>query len=112
MFNVATVIHSIEALLAASVIFTVHFFNAHFRPGKFPMDPVIFTGRITEEEFKEKRPGEYQRLVDQGRVEEHLTDAAPRWLGVFARVVGFTALLIGLFLIVAALATEFHNIFG
>jgi len=112
MFNVATVIHSIEALLAAGVIFTVHFFNAHFRPGKFPMDPVIFTGRITKEEFKEERPEEYQRLVDQGRVEEHLTDAAPRWLEVFARVVGFTALLIGLFLIVAALATEFHNIFG
>ncbi len=112
MFNVATVVHSIEALLAAGVIFTVHFFNAHFRPGKFPMDPVIFTGRITEEEFAEERPEEYQRLVDEGRVEENLTDVAPRWLGILARVVGFTALLIGLFLIVAALATEFRNIFG
>jgi len=41
--NVATIIHSDEALLATGFIFTVHFFNTHFRPEKFPMDIVVFT---------------------------------------------------------------------
>ena len=45
LINVATIIHSDEALLAVGFIFTVHFFNTHFRPEKFPMDTVIFTGR-------------------------------------------------------------------
>ena len=44
--NVATTIHSDEALLAVSFIFIVHFFNTHFRPEKFPIDTVIFTGGI------------------------------------------------------------------
>ena len=44
VLNVATIIHSDEALLAVGFIFTVHFFNTHFRPEKFPMDTVIFTG--------------------------------------------------------------------
>ena len=44
MVNVATTIHSDEALLAVGFIFTVHFFNTHFRPEKFPIDTVIFTG--------------------------------------------------------------------
>jgi predicted CXXCH cytochrome family protein len=35
--NVATILHSDEALLAVAFIFTVHFFNTHFRPDKFPM---------------------------------------------------------------------------
>ena len=34
--NVATIIHSDEALLAVGFIFTIHFFNTHFRPDKFP----------------------------------------------------------------------------
>ncbi|MCK7477978.1 MAG: hypothetical protein M0C28_11515 [Candidatus Moduliflexus flocculans] len=41
-----------EALLAVGFIFTIHFFNGHLRPEKFPMDMVIFTGRITEHELK------------------------------------------------------------
>ena len=54
--NVATIIHSDEALLAVAFIFTIHFFNTHFRPDKFPMDPVIFTGRVPLEELKRDKP--------------------------------------------------------
>jgi cytochrome b subunit of formate dehydrogenase len=43
--NVATIIHSDEALLATGFIFTVHFFNTHLRPEKFPMDTTVFTVR-------------------------------------------------------------------
>ncbi len=45
MVNVATTIHSDEALLAVCFIFSIHFFNTHFRPEKFPIDTVIFTQR-------------------------------------------------------------------
>ena len=42
VINVSQIIHSDEALLAVGFIFTVHFFNTHFRPEAFPMDTVIF----------------------------------------------------------------------
>ena len=59
MLNVATIIHSDEALLATGFIFTVHFFNTHLRPEKFPMDLVIFTGRMPVEELRMDKPAEY-----------------------------------------------------
>ena len=72
MVNVATTIHSDEALLAVSFIFVVHFFNTHFRPEKFPMDTVIFTTGTPLEEFKQDRPREYQQLVESGELESML----------------------------------------
>ena len=66
VINVATIIHSDEALLAAGFIFTVHFFNTHFRPEKFPMDTVIFTGRMSIEELKRERPNEYEFTGPKG----------------------------------------------
>jgi hypothetical protein len=44
-FNIALLVHGEEGLLAVGFIFTIHFFNSHFRPDKFPMDPVISPGR-------------------------------------------------------------------
>ena len=43
VINIALIVHSDQALLAAGFIFTVHFFNTHFRLEKFPMDNVIFS---------------------------------------------------------------------
>jgi hypothetical protein len=54
-FNIATIVHSDEALLATCFIFSVHFFNTHGRPEKFPMDFVIFNGQISKEEMIEER---------------------------------------------------------
>ena len=71
VFNIATLIHGYEALLAIVFIFTVHFFNANLRPGKFPVDDVIFTGRMPEEEFKEERDGEYEYLKARGELEAY-----------------------------------------
>jgi hypothetical protein len=48
MINIALVVHSDQALLAAGFIFTFHFFNMHFPQEKFPMDTVIFSGRISK----------------------------------------------------------------
>jgi cytochrome b subunit of formate dehydrogenase len=97
--NVATIIHSDEALLAVAFIFTVHFFNTHFRPDKFPMDPVIFTGRVSVEELKADKPREYDELMASGDLEKNLFEPYPRNAQILFRVIGFTALFIGLTLI-------------
>jgi len=69
IFNVALIVHSDEALLASGFIFTVHFFNTHFRPEKFPIDVGIFTGRFPKVEFIDDRPGHYDRLVAEKRLD-------------------------------------------
>ena len=99
MINVATVIHSDEALLAAGFIFTVHFFNTHFRPCVFPIDPVIFTGRVPLAEFKAQRPREYEQLVESGELERYLVGPPRKWFLKWAKVIGLTFLTIGLILV-------------
>jgi cytochrome b subunit of formate dehydrogenase len=100
VLNVATVIHSDEALLAVGFIFTIHFFNTHFRPEKFPMDTVIFTGTIPLEEFKQDRPAEYEALVKSGELESRLEPAPdPKKVRTWA-IFGWVALGLGITLIV------------
>jgi cytochrome b subunit of formate dehydrogenase len=99
--NLALVIHSDEALLASGFIFTFHFFNVHFRVEKFPMDPVIFSGRISEEEMREERGRLFARLESAGNLEkETLTDEWKRWKLIFIPI-GMLAFTIGVVLIVA-----------
>jgi len=104
--NVATIVHSDEALLATAFIFTVHFFNTHFRPDRFPMDTVIFTGRMTVEELKTDRPREYRRLVENGELEKHLTLPLPPVVIKGIKVFGTIALIIGLSLILLVIYAE------
>lgn len=72
--NAAYVVHSDEALLATGFIFVFHFFHTHLRPGSFPMDIVIFTGKMSLDRFKLERPLEYQRLVDNNELQSYLVD--------------------------------------
>jgi cytochrome b subunit of formate dehydrogenase len=95
LINVATIIHSDEALLAVGFIFTVHFFNTHLRPEKFPMDIVVFTGRMPLEEFKRDKPAEYEALVNSGRLEEHLVESYPPIVIRVIRIFAWSALSIG-----------------
>lgn len=95
VFNIATLIHGHEALLAVGFIFTIHFFNGHIRPEKFPMDLVIFTGRIPEHELKDERPQEYRRLVQEGRLAAAETAPPTPWTKLFGWVVGGAAVIIG-----------------
>jgi len=94
--NVATIIHSDEALLATGFIFTVHFFNTHLRPEKFPMDIVIFSGNIPLEEFKLDRPDEYKKLVESGNLEKYFVDPYQPIVIKTIKIFGWTALTIGL----------------
>ena len=105
--NAALVIHSEEGLLAILFIFSIHFVNTHLRPDSFPMDMVIFTGVESEEEFAHKRPQEYERLKREGKLEQRLGSAPATWYVNFSRVVGFTAITIGLTLLVLTLTAYF-----
>lgn len=105
--NAVLVIHSEEGLLAILFIFSIHFVNTHLRPDSFPMDMVVFTGVESEEEFKHKRPMEYERLVKSGKLESRLGEAPQTWLVNFSRVVGTIAILVGLTLLVLTLTAYF-----
>jgi len=105
VINVATIIHSDEALLAAGFIFTVHFFNTHFRPEKFPMDTVIFTGRMSIEDLKRERPLEYEALVASGELHKNLAEPLSPKKILAIRIFGWTALTLGLILVVCIIYT-------
>jgi cytochrome b subunit of formate dehydrogenase len=98
--NIATIIHSDEALLAVGFIFTVHFFNTHLRPEKFPMDLVVFTGRMDLEEFKHDKPAEYEALVKSGELENYLVEPYQPIVIKAVRVFGYTALTVGFSIVV------------
>ncbi|MEI7731093.1 MAG: hypothetical protein WCO56_16065 [Verrucomicrobiota bacterium] len=100
IINIAMIIHSDEALLAAGFIFSIHFFNTHFRLEKFPMDTVIFSGRISKGELVHERKRWYDRLVAAGRLEDfRVKDEWQSWKTI-ARMFGFLAFGIGVVLLV------------
>ncbi|MCX8091706.1 MAG: cytochrome c3 family protein, partial [Verrucomicrobiae bacterium] len=83
IINVALIVHSDEALLAAGFIFSIHFFNTHFRIEKFPMDTVIFSGRISKNEMLHERRRWYERLVAEGRLDQfRVRDEWEGWKGI------------------------------
>lgn len=98
--NVATIIHSDEALLATGFIFTVHFFNTHLRPEKFPMDTTIFTGRMSLAELKRDKPREYEELVASGQLEAHLALPHPEIVVKAIRAFAWVALSIGFSIVI------------
>jgi cytochrome b subunit of formate dehydrogenase len=102
-FNVAIIVHSDEALLASVFIFTVHFFNAHIRPEKFPMDQVIFTGVVSGHEMEEERPSQFERLKENGKLEKMETQYPGVLSEAIGQIIGITGVAIGvlcLFLII------------
>ena len=100
IFNVATVVHGDEAVLAAVYLFTIHFFANHWRPDKFPLDIVIFTGSMPLEEFKREYGVEYGRLVESGQLQRYLVDAPSRPMALGSKVLGFSLVAVGLALLV------------
>ncbi|HEY3382010.1 MAG TPA: hypothetical protein VGK32_09600 [Vicinamibacterales bacterium] len=98
-FNIALLVHGEEGLLAVGFIFTIHFFNSHLRPEKFPMDPVIFTGRISERELREERSDEYERLCRERRLDEHEVGPGASWVPTLAKAVAIVAVTLGLIMV-------------
>jgi cytochrome b subunit of formate dehydrogenase len=94
--NAAYVIHSDEALLATGFIFVFHFFHTHLRPESFPMDLVVFLGKMPLEQFKAERALEYQRLVDTNELGNYLVDPPTSAEIRSAYIWGTVFLLIGI----------------
>ena len=101
-FNVATVFHGYEALIAACFIFVVHFFNVHIRPDKFPLDAVMFHGRATMDYMEEEHPlmaEEIEKRLHEPPSRRPVLDApAPppsRLATIVSATLGFIALAVG-----------------
>jgi cytochrome b subunit of formate dehydrogenase len=112
VFNVATIFHGEEAVLAAGFLFTVHFFNNHWRPDKFPLDILMFTGVMPLEEFKREHLVEYKRLVESGQLSKYLVDAPSRPLTFASKILGFTLMGCGLFLLIFVCYGFTRHLFG
>ncbi len=101
VFNVATLVHGEEAFLAAVFLFTVHFFNNHFRPDKLPPpDVVMFTGTQSLEEFRHDHPAQYQRMLDSGELRTRLVDAPSAPMRIGSKILGLVLIAVGLTLLV------------
>ncbi len=96
--NAAHVIHSDEALLATGFIFIFHFFHTHLRPESFPMDIVVFTGKMPLHRFKAERPLEYQRMVDNNELDDYLVDPPTHGEALTAYIWGTIFLTVGVLL--------------
>jgi cytochrome b subunit of formate dehydrogenase len=109
--NVATIIHSFEALLATGFIFSIHFFNSHVRPETFPMDTVIFTQRLPLTKFKEERTREYEQLVENGELDKFIVAPPSKWHSRISFFMGSIFLFVGLMVICAIIYSLLHTLF-
>ncbi len=105
VLNVAMIVHGEEALLATAFIFAFHFFHNHLRPENFPMDTVIFTGKMTLSRFKEERAVEYERLVSEGKLDTVLTDPPSATAQIVSKIFGFAAYISGVLMVIAIFVT-------
>jgi formate dehydrogenase gamma subunit len=63
--KVSETIHYYEAWLATLAIALYHMFFAIFHPEDYPMNLTGFTGKMTEEEAKERYPAWYRKITSQ-----------------------------------------------
>ncbi len=112
VINISLIVHSDEALLAAGFIFTFHFFNVHFRIEKFPMDPVIFSGRVSKTEMLHERKRWYDRLVAADGLDAiRVRDEWGQWKRVM-HPLGFMAFGIGVVLLILIFYAMGSRLFG
>jgi len=97
--SIALIIHRYEAILAAGFIFTIHFFHTHLLPEKMPVDEAIFTGRITEDEFKHERLTQYKRLESQGQLGNYKITPTSLFMSFLTRLFAVPLLITGLIMV-------------
>ncbi len=112
VFNIAMIFHGEEAVLAAGFLFTVHFFNNHWRPENFPLDILMFTGVMPLEKFRREHPLDYDRLVASGELENYLVDAPSRPMTVGSKILGFALMACGLLLLIMILIGFTNRLMG
>ena len=75
------------------------FFNNHFRPDKFPVEVLMFTGTMSLEEFKTDHGVEYQRLLDSGELQSRLVEPPSALKVKVSKALAFTLIAVGLTLL-------------
>jgi cytochrome b subunit of formate dehydrogenase len=110
VFNVATIFHGEEAFLAAAFLFTVHFFNNHWRPENFPLDILMFTGSMPLEKFRREHTVEYDRLVASGELKKYLVEAPSRPMTIGSKILGFTLTAAGLIFFILIMIGLVHGL--
>jgi cytochrome b subunit of formate dehydrogenase len=106
--NVAFWIHRIEALLAIAHVVIIHFFIAHLRRHSFPMDRAMFEGTVSLDATRQEKPAWIARLEQNGELEAVLAPKANRKLRLLYYLIGFTAVGVGLFLLIGGLVNSPH----
>jgi cytochrome b subunit of formate dehydrogenase len=106
VFNVATIVHSYNVMLLAALIVAYHFFDVHLRPGKFPLDGVMVTGRATYSYMAEEHPLVADAIGDPAgspasprAVADRVAPPTPRWLVVTGVTLGLVFLGLGLVMV-------------
>ena len=105
--NAVLVIHSEEGLLAILFIFSIHFVNTHLRPTAFPWTWWFLPAWRARKSSSTSGRRSIE-AGEQGKLETRL-GKAPVWLVNFSKAVGFTAILIGLVLLVLTLSAYFSR---
>ncbi len=59
---IAKILHTNEALVLMLLVVVWHIYNSIFSPEVFPIDTVMFTGKISKERMIREHPMEYERL--------------------------------------------------
>lgn len=109
VLNVASIVHSEEAVLATGFIFIFHYIHTHLRAEKFPLDEVIFTGRVTEKELRIERSLEYKYHVDRGTLDSLRVKPEKKIIEVLLKIVGFVALTVGIAIAILLFASLFSG---
>jgi cytochrome b subunit of formate dehydrogenase len=73
IFDIATLVHGMEAILASLAIMIWHLYEIHLKPHKSPIDNVWITGVIDEEEMKEEYPLHYKKIMADPKLQEIYT---------------------------------------
>jgi cytochrome b subunit of formate dehydrogenase len=60
-YEIASLMHYYEAILASLAIFIWHFYNVHLN-AEFPLQTSFLTGKIDEEQMLKEHPLEYERV--------------------------------------------------
>ena len=101
-FNVAMVVHSDAGLLAIGFALMIHILNSSFRRIGFPVNDVMLTGQLSEEEFQEERSAQYERLAKEGALDrlrvQFVSDRNRRI--AFYGAVAFQVLGMGIFILI------------
>ena len=104
MLNVALWVHRIEAVLAMGHIFTIHFAVEHWRPNAFPFNPAMFDGTMDIEDARHEHAEWVARLERDGYLSDAAVPPPPVPLRILYFMFGYSIILLGLFLLVFAIA--------